>query len=168
VKLRVETIPVDALTLHPRNPRQGDVGAISESLAAFGQYAPIVVQKSSGHVIAGNHRLLAARALGWKDIQVVRVDVDDQTAERILVADNRTADLATNDDAALTALLADLAARGDLTGTAPRGPRPRGANTTRCRRRTGPPRYPRNETRRRHHPRQAHPRLRRRIRPSRG
>ena len=116
-RLKIETVPLTDLTEHPRNPRYGDVGAITESLETFGQYAPIVVQKSSGHVIAGNHRLKAARALGWKDIQIVRVDVDDATAERILVADNRMSDIASNDDPVLVELLSELAVDGRLIGT---------------------------------------------------
>jgi hypothetical protein len=35
-----------------------------------------------------------------------------------MIADNRTSDLATYDDAALTALLVELAMKDDLTGTA--------------------------------------------------
>ena len=44
-------------------------------------------------------------------------DVDDATARRILLADNRTNDLATYDDAILTELLTVLAQEDDLLGT---------------------------------------------------
>ena len=59
------TIPINSIENHPRNIRQGDVGAISQSLKENGQYRPIVVQKSTGYVLAGNHTLKAAKALGW-------------------------------------------------------------------------------------------------------
>jgi ParB-like chromosome segregation protein Spo0J len=103
-------VEIGSVSPHPRNPRQGDVGVIAESLTAYGQFKPIVVQASTRHVLAGNHTYLAARALGWPTIWAYVLDVDDETAARIMVADNRTSDRATYDTAALADLLADLAA----------------------------------------------------------
>lgn len=57
--------PIDSLTLHPQNYRQGDVENIAASLDRFGQVRPIVVQASTGHVVAGNHTLKAAISLDW-------------------------------------------------------------------------------------------------------
>jgi hypothetical protein len=48
-------VPIDSVTLHPNNPRRGDVEAVAASLARFGQQKPIVVQASTGYVVAGNH-----------------------------------------------------------------------------------------------------------------
>ncbi|MGW1740463.1 hypothetical protein ACWCPQ_16825 [Nocardia sp. NPDC001965] len=107
-------VPVADLTPYPGNPRRGDVEVIADSLRANGQYRPIVVQTSTGHVLAGNHTLAAARSLGWKQIDVHYVDCDDETARRIVLADNRTADKGHYDIEALTALLADVP---DLDGT---------------------------------------------------
>jgi site-specific DNA-methyltransferase (adenine-specific) len=104
-----ERVKVDSLELHPRNSRQGDVGAISQSLEAHGQYRPIVAQKATRRVLAGNHTLLAARSLGWAEIDVVWLDVDDEAALRVLLVDNRTNDLATYDDHVLADLLQELA-----------------------------------------------------------
>lgn len=105
---------VSGLREHPANARRGDVDLIAESLAAHGQYRPIVAQRSTGYVLAGNHTLKAARRLGWRTIAVSWVDVDDETAARILVADNRASDLAAYDDDALARLLRSLP---DLDGT---------------------------------------------------
>jgi len=105
--------PIDGLRTMPGNPRKGDVEAVKRSYARFGQRKPIVALPD-GTVIAGNHQLLAARALGWKEIAVVRVDDDDQTAKAFALADNRTADLGTYDDAALAALLAEVATDPEL------------------------------------------------------
>lgn len=102
-------VPVADLHEHPDNPRQGDVGAIIQSIERNGVYQPIVVQRSTGTVIAGNHRLKAIRALGIETAQAILLDVDDAQAKAILVADNRTSDLATYDDHALADLLTDLA-----------------------------------------------------------
>lgn len=111
----VETVPLTALTTYPGNPRRGNIAAISESLAENQQFAPLVVQKSTGYVLSGNHTFAAASDLGWDTIAVVYVDVDDARAKKIVLAANRTADLARYDDEALTALLESLG--GDFTGT---------------------------------------------------
>ena len=65
-------VDIDLLTPHPRNVRQGDVGAICESLKAHGQYRAIVFQKSSNQIIAGNHTWKAAKSLG---LNVAGVDI---------------------------------------------------------------------------------------------
>lgn len=112
------SVDVETLQNHPRNIRQGDVGAIAESLKENGQYRPIVVQKSTNYVLAGNHTLKAAKALGWKKIAATFVDVDDERALRILLADNRTNDLASYDENALVELLKELAdTEAGLVGT---------------------------------------------------
>jgi ParB-like chromosome segregation protein Spo0J len=108
VATTTNVVALSKISVHPRNVRQGDIGAISESLSAHGQYRPLVVQKSSGHILAGNHTYMAAKALGWPKIAVVYVDVDDEEALRILLVDNRTNDLASYDEHALSDLLAEL------------------------------------------------------------
>lgn len=113
-----EVVPVDALRPHPRNPRRGDVGAIRDSIAANGFYGAVVAQKSTGFILAGNHRWEAARQSGADAIPVVWVDVDDDHALRILLADNRTNDVAAYDEAALVDVLRELEAmQGSLQGT---------------------------------------------------
>lgn len=117
-ELQVERVPVGDLIPYPGNARHGDIGAICQSLQAHGQYRPLVVQASTSYVIAGNHTLAAAVQLGWTEIAITRLDVDDEQAKRILLVDNRTQDLATNDDSALAALLEELAATDEgLDGT---------------------------------------------------
>jgi len=101
--------PLAQFTTHPKNVRQGDVGAITQSLAAHRQYRPIVVQRSTGHILAGNHTYLAAKSLGWENVAATFVDCDDEQAVRILLVDNRANDLAMYDDRALAELLKNLA-----------------------------------------------------------
>lgn len=110
-------IDISTIHFHPENPRQGDVGAVSESIERNGFYGAIVVQESTRRILVGNHRVKAASALGMTTVPGVMIDVDDAVARRILLADNRTSDLASYDDAALVAILAELAASGDLPGT---------------------------------------------------
>ncbi len=112
---RVELVAVGSLRLSGQNPRRGDVAAIKQSLEANKQYQPIIARRSTGEVLVGNHRLLAARELGWREIAVCFIDVDDDQARRILLADNRTSDLAGYDSQALIDLLEEL--DGGFVGT---------------------------------------------------
>ena len=113
----IEQVSVDDLIVHPENPRQGDLGAIITSIENNGWYGTVVAQRSTGYVLAGNHRLMAARHTGIDRVPVYWVDVDDATARRILLADNRTAELATYDNDQLVDLLTRHANAGDLLGT---------------------------------------------------
>ena len=118
-QLAYEKLPVDSLSTFDGNPRQGSVEQIAKSLEKHGQYRPIVVNLGSEtgrgrEVLAGNHTLLAARALGWSHVDACLVDVDDATAKSIVAADNKLADLGGYDDLALFTLLDSL---DDLAGT---------------------------------------------------
>ena len=103
-------VDIDDLQPHPDNPRVGEVGTIAASIGAHGFYGAVVVQKSTGYVLAGNHRLSAARAKGINQIPVIYIDADETLARRILLVDNRAADRATWDHEALAELLGDLQA----------------------------------------------------------
>jgi hypothetical protein len=117
-KIETMTISINDVTPHPRNVRQGDIGAICESLKAHGQYRPITYQKSTGRILAGNHTWKAAKALGWKEITASAIECDDEQALRILLIDNRTSDLADYDTAELAEILQELeATAGKLDGT---------------------------------------------------
>lgn len=100
--------PTDSITPHPGSPREHDLGAIGESIQANGFYGACVVQRSTGHIIAGSGRHASAMAAGSATVPVIWIDVDDATARRIMLADNRTSDLGGYDEAALTALLRQI------------------------------------------------------------
>lgn len=110
-----EVVPVTAVSLHPENAKVGDVPAIAKSIARNDFYGALVVQRSTGHILVGNHRWLAAKAENLGEVPVIYVDVDDDQARRIMVADNRTSDLGTFDMEKLSALLESF--DGDLDGT---------------------------------------------------
>jgi len=111
-------IPIEALSEHPDNPRRGDDKAVSDSVNANGFYGALLVQKSTGRVLAGHTRLRVARAEGAESLPGIWIDVDDTQARRILLADNRTSDLAFYDDDALFKVLSEaLEDDGTLLGT---------------------------------------------------
>lgn len=106
---QIKKAKVGDLLYYPGNARRGNIEAVAESLTYHGQFKPIVVQKSTNYVLAGNHTLRAAsEILNWKTINVVYVDVDDDQARRIVLADNRTSDLGDYDYDALYQILADV------------------------------------------------------------
>jgi DNA modification methylase len=115
--LRPLAVSLSSVELHPRNPRVGDVEAVAASLRRFGQQKPIVVQKSTGWIIGGNHLVRAARSLGWTEIAANVVELDDATATAYMLADNRTADLGGYDDALLAAMLAEQGTADNLAAT---------------------------------------------------
>lgn len=117
--LASRVVPLDDLALFHRNPRKGDVNAIAESLSVNGQYRLVVVNAGTLtgrplEVLAGNHTVQAARKIGMTEIAVSVIDVDEETAARIVAADNRLGDLGGYDLAALVHLLDGLE---DLAGT---------------------------------------------------
>lgn len=103
-----QAVPVDALLPHPENPRRGDVELIRASIRENGWFGAVVAQQSTGYVLAGNHRLQAARLEGIEAVPVVWVDVGDDAARRILLADNRTGDMASYDRDSLASVLGAL------------------------------------------------------------
>lgn len=107
------TTEIDSVSEFPDNPRKGNVAQLKQSLEHNGQYKPIVIQKSSRKIIAGNHLWKAAKELGWTTIDVVELDVDDAQAKKIVVADNRLADMGAYDEKKLLDLLGEI----DLAGT---------------------------------------------------
>jgi hypothetical protein len=80
------------LVLDPANARkhpEDNLEAIKGSLAVYGQRKPIVVNRRTGAVEAGNGTLEAARAMGWTHVAAVYVDDDPMTAAGFSIADNR-------------------------------------------------------------------------------
>lgn len=110
VMLSTENVDINSVFPYPMNARQGDIGLISESLAKNGQFRPIVVNKIDNSILVGNHTWKAAKMLGWKQIAVTFIEVDDEAAARIVLADNRTADLGSYDHVELAEILQTLPA----------------------------------------------------------
>lgn len=126
-KLREQTYAVEAIDEvkpHPANSRRGDLEAIEGSMAANGIFGAVYAQVrrdgTKGPVIAGNHRVRAAKNAGATHIPVIRIVCTDIEAERMARADNRTHDLGEGDDPELLlASLQRIADEGDgsLEGT---------------------------------------------------
>jgi hypothetical protein len=110
-KLKIETAPLASLVMDPENARihgAKNLATIQASLEAHGQVQPLLVQKSTRMIIAGNGRATAMQAAGWDHAEVTIVDVDDATARRLSIALNRTGDTAEWDEDLLFKQLRDL------------------------------------------------------------
>lgn len=97
---------------NPRNPNthpDDQIKLLANIIAKTGWRAPVVVSNLSGFVTKGHGRLSAAKLLGLKSVPVDVQDYLDEAAELAdMVADNRIAELADFDRAALKDILADL------------------------------------------------------------
>ncbi len=115
---------IDELELWPGNYRLGDVAAIRRSLSRFGFNGALRIR--GGTVMAGNHVLRAIREIreerqappfgvriedgAWL-VQTVSLEhLTEEEAVAFAIADNRTSDLASNDEASLAELLKGLEA----------------------------------------------------------
>lgn len=115
-KQEFKTVPIESVSPHPDNPRRGDVLTIAKSIKSNGFFGSILVQKSTGFILAGNHRFLAAQNLGIKEIPAIFIDVTDDEALRIMLADNRTSDLGDYDDEKLLEILLQANTEDEFIG----------------------------------------------------
>jgi len=100
--------PIDAVQPHPDNDNHGDIDEIDFSIEVNGMYRPIQAQRSTGHILAGNHTWMALAGRGAQQVPVVWLDVDDDDALRILLGDNAIARKAIRDNATTARLLQHL------------------------------------------------------------
>lgn len=106
--LRPLAVPIHSVQIDPSNARlhsDKNIAAIRGSLRSFGQRKPIVVNRRTGLIEAGNGTWQAALAEGWTHIAAIFVDDDPAAAAGFSLADNRSAELARWDTQALDALL---------------------------------------------------------------
>ena len=106
--MEIQKVILTELNPYPNNPRKGNIDLIAESLDTYGQYKPITVNKRNNEILAGNHTFQAAQKLGWNDIAVTYVDVDEATAAKIVAIDNKTSDMGGYDTTKLLELLDEL------------------------------------------------------------
>jgi hypothetical protein len=106
-ELRIEYVSLAELVHWPRNPKDHDLGALSQSFARFGYVNPILIDEGSGRMVAGHGRvdlLWHLRNQGQSAPERVRVGADgewavpvirgirfrnESEAEAYLVADNQ-------------------------------------------------------------------------------
>jgi ParB family chromosome partitioning protein len=74
-------IPIQDIIVKKRIRRDtGDIPGLADSLKRYGQLNPVIITKKNV-LVAGARRLEAAKYLGWKNINVVVVDVSGKLSK---------------------------------------------------------------------------------------
>jgi len=92
----LKSIPIAQIARNPFQPRREfkteDLGELQESLKASGLLQPITVRRRPGkdgfELIAGERRLRAAKALGWREIPAIIKEIEDQTLLTLALIEN--------------------------------------------------------------------------------
>jgi hypothetical protein len=103
-----KAVPIESVQYYPGNARLGNHAKIRASLTKHGQYKTLLVQASTGYVMVGNNTLQVMRELGYTEVAVDRLDVDDARAREMLLIDNAASDDAQYEKRALAELLAGV------------------------------------------------------------
>ena len=119
--MKVETVNINDLKMHPKNPRIHPDSAIDKlvrSIKEFGWTNPILVSKD-GFILAGHARLKAAKKAGIKEVPVIYLPLKGAKAEAYLILDNRLQDETDWDMELLRELVAEIELEGadlEITG----------------------------------------------------
>lgn len=92
----LKSIPVAQITRNPFQPRHDfkpeDLAELQESLKVSGLLQPITVRRRPGkdgfELIAGERRLRAAKALGWREIPAIIKEIEDKTLLTLALIEN--------------------------------------------------------------------------------
>lgn len=101
--MQIEYRSVKELKQYKNNPRHNDaaVEAVAASIEEFGFKNPIIIDKNDV-IVAGHTRLKAAKLLHMEDVPTICADdLSDEQINAFRLADNKVAELATWDVAAL-------------------------------------------------------------------
>lgn len=117
-KTAAKWVPVADLVPWPGNPRANDgaVAAVAQSIERFGWGAVVLARKENREIIAGHTRVRAALHLGMDRVPVRYLDISEDEAHALALADNKLAEIAGWSDG-LADVLRDLqGASVDLAG----------------------------------------------------
>lgn len=110
-KIAAEWIDPKELKPWGKNPRKNDgepVDKVAQSIQRFGFAAPIVARLSDKRIIAGHTRWKAAKKLKMESVPVRFVDLSDDEADALAIADNRLNEIAPWDRTILPQVLEEL------------------------------------------------------------
>lgn len=78
---------------NPRSHNKYNLDVIKRSLSVYGQYKPLIVDKQTNEILAGNGTYQAMLGLGWEKCYCNMVEVNEKEAEQIMILDNRLSEL---------------------------------------------------------------------------
>jgi ParB-like chromosome segregation protein Spo0J len=112
--------PTSTLRPWDKNPRKNDgepVARVAKSIQRFGFSSPIVARLADRRIIAGHTRWKAAKKLGMETVPVRFLDIDEDQAAALALADNKLSEITPWDDDALADVLREIEAAGvDMDG----------------------------------------------------
>lgn len=82
---------VNSLTHHPLNEKiysLSDIDGLKESISKVGLLQHLVIDKKS-RVISGNRRFQSVKELGWKEVEVVVIDIKEKDIPLYLISYNK-------------------------------------------------------------------------------
>lgn len=92
---RIEHIQVNLIVPNPRQPRrrfdERELRDLTESLIMHGMLQPIIITKATGGVftlVAGERRLIAAKAAGWTEIPAIIRDYNELKSLQMALVEN--------------------------------------------------------------------------------
>ena len=108
----------DSLIEHPKNPNSHPESQIKKLVRVIelnGWRQPIVVSERSGYIIKGHGRLQAAKLAGWLEVPVEVQKYENEAEEYAdMIADNKIAELAEDNEERLAELIKELNGKVDL------------------------------------------------------
>ncbi len=90
--MRIEKISIDQLKFAPYNPRKiksSEFEKLKKSIKTYNCYEPLIVNSRAWHIIGGNQRLRALLELGYKEVDVVILDLSLEKEQLLNLALNR-------------------------------------------------------------------------------
>lgn len=87
IKMELEKANLNDLILPDYNPRQitdDEMEKLKTSITEFGYIDPIIVNKYNNHIVGGNQRANALKKLGYNEVDIVYVNIDDINKEKAL------------------------------------------------------------------------------------
>lgn len=85
VFMKIEKAKIDTLISPDWNPRQiteNELEKLETSLNEFGYIEPIIVNDVNNHIVGGNQRCKALKTLGYTEVDVVYVHIEDMAREK--------------------------------------------------------------------------------------
>ena len=93
--MNINMVNIDTLIPAEYNPRielkpgMPEYEKLKNSIQEFGYVEPIIINDRTGRVIGGHQRINVLKDLGYKDVEVVHVDLDDAHEKTLNVALNK-------------------------------------------------------------------------------
>jgi ParB-like chromosome segregation protein Spo0J len=86
--MEIEVKKIKDLKPNPLNPRKSSVTQdenLKKSLEKFGVVEPIVFNRRSGYIVGGHFRVRELKKLGYKEVECVIVDLNEQDEKELLI-----------------------------------------------------------------------------------